>query len=924
MILSGKIPVALLILCTALHLSGQENRNTLRTNADSIASVWIPAGYSAGADFIHQRIYPDTLMIGNELSVFEFLQGRVAGLNISQSSGDPGKSAYSNIRGMGWPLIVIDGIPWNNFDAITNDNNSLNEDLHTLIPVALHDIRSIEILKQGFATVLYGSEGSNGVILIETKKGYSRKPTITYQGNMSFHAIPEYPELLSGDEYAIYQLEAIHNRGIMDIPPEIAYDIDNPDFYNYAANTDWIKAVTQKGYLSNHFLNLTAGTKKSRVYSSVNYARQQGTIINTGYRQMILRMNIEHDFSEKLKLGIHLAYSNAKHDENPLLTDFVGYTSNILETAFLRAPNMSIRRFDANGKITDDYFSPLNDYQGRYYNPVMVSTLGNATDVVLDFRSTVNLDYKMTKWFKFHESFTLNTSLTHSDAQVPYYYMTHWLDLSFGRYNSFQESKVKSNRFRNELQASFGIPFRKENKNSLNGSITWISMNDNRLIEDMAGDLNVPYMHHESLDDKIQNNAAVVSIRYGLLNRYFIMINSRSEALRSNELNSNSHHYGIYAKWHFSREVLFSGLKFLDNGVLYAGWRYSKIPSYSEYIPWFMTSTIQPVKSYDAGINLELFTGRIQLNWSCYRNELEEIIDAENPYHNSGIELSSDMAMVKTRKISWIINITANWMHQSKGRSPGEFVQPQNKKFPIQSHGAIYGLVYDGIFANEEETLARDENGNLLLDDNNEAFKINYRDYHPYNAGDVKYKDLNYDGTIDRDDLVYLGSSFPKFTGGLGSTFRFKNYSFTCNFHCRAGYKIVNYPALNMESLDSRNNMSKAVLSRWRTSDYAGNYPRAYMDHPANALPSDRYVKPGDFLKLSYINLSYHVNAGFCRKIHIGGLVFSASAQRLFTLTGYNGMDPEIEIDYSPISSNMESIRTLPSRVITFSAQITL
>jgi TonB-dependent SusC/RagA subfamily outer membrane receptor len=920
--LSKKSSITFILLLSILGLNGQNFSPESTAFEDSIKTAGLHTGYAGenGSSMAPMKIFMDGQVFTNELSVYEFLQGRVAGLDIAQSSGDAGKNGIAGIRRQGLSLIVIDGIPQNSLDILTNFHNSLNEDLSSLIPVALSDIRSIEVLKDGYATALYGAEGVNGVILIETKKGYAQKPSITYQFNQSFHAKPDYPSMLSGDEYVMVQLEAWHNlHGVFDVPDEIAYDIEYGNFYNYSANTDWIGAVTQPGHASTHNLSFTGGNKNNRVFGSINYESQKGSIIYTGFNRFINRINVEHDFSKKLTIGIQVANSYAKHDENPAIKGEFGYSNDILQTAFERAPNVSIWEYDQNGIKTGRYFNRVNDYQGRFFNPVALAASGNATNIVQNFNSLANINYKMNTWLQLRESFSMNASSTHSDAHVPTSVIIGWYDWILD--DTCPQSSIKNIRFRNELQTMLKLPVKNENRNALEGYMTWISQHESRNYNEAEG--------FESLDNTMQKNAAVLSIQYRFLNRYLLTANTRAEYFKSGEFNTWDNYYGISAGWRFSSEKFMDGLAMLDNGIIHAGWSYSDYHPFLDYRAIFTDVTTQSTKSFDAGTNLALFSNRIQLDAGWFWKEFETTYNLDEPwvtgsleYDYAGFEITTDLEMLKTRNLTWKFNFNLTYAYQKDNSIP-EISTLLNKQFPVQYYGSIYGLINEGIYDTDAEATATDEDGNVILDENGEPLMLSYRS-NIFKAGDVKYRDVNFDGSINEDDLVYLGSSFPKYTGGFGSTLRFKNLSLTCNFHYRAGYKIINYVGLNLESADSRNNMSTVVLNRWRASDYPGNYPRAYMDHPANALPSDRYVKSGNFVKLNYVNLSYSVNPGFCRKMHISGLILSASAQRLFTLTGYNGMDPEIDISYGPYSMNMESIRTLPSKVFTFSLQLTL
>jgi len=173
--------------------------------------------------------------------------------------------------------------------------------------------------------------------------------------------------------------------------------------------------------------------------------------------------------------------------------------------------------------------------------------------------------------------------------------------------------------------------------------------------------------------------------------------------------------------------------------------------------------------------------------------------------------------------------------------------------------------------------------------------------------------------------VVYLGDSNPKFIGGFGTTVKFKNFDFSANFHYRLKFDIINGVAIQTEGMNNRNNQSKAVLRRWRVEgqNEPGMLPRAYMNHPANNLGSDRYVEKGDYLRLNNVKVSYELNKNLCNKIGVRKANLTLSARKLFTLTNYSGQDPEVSQDASnPFWIGVDNARTPPPKVYTLSLAV--
>lgn len=173
--------------------------------------------------------------------------------------------------------------------------------------------------------------------------------------------------------------------------------------------------------------------------------------------------------------------------------------------------------------------------------------------------------------------------------------------------------------------------------------------------------------------------------------------------------------------------------------------------------------------------------------------------------------------------------------------------------------------------------------------------------------------------------MVYIGDSNPRFIGGFGTSIRLWNFDITCNFHYRLGFDIINKVAIQTEGMNNRNNQSKAVLSRWRIQgqDDAGMLPRAYLNHPANNLGSDRYVEPGDYLRLINTIIAYRVKPEVCEKLRLRTLSFAVSGRKLLTFTQYSGQDPEVGQDASdPFWIGVDEANTPPPKILTFSVSV--
>lgn len=189
-----------------------------------------------------------------------------------------------------------------------------------------------------------------------------------------------------------------------------------------------------------------------------------------------------------------------------------------------------------------------------------------------------------------------------------------------------------------------------------------------------------------------------------------------------------------------------------------------------------------------------------------------------------------------------------------------------------------------------------------------------------FQGGDAIYEDINHDGNINELDIVYLGSSLPKVTGGWGFKLNYGRWSLNTQFNFRAGNKIINRARMLAENMYTNNNQSTAVNWRWRVEGDDAPIPRALYREGYNWLGSDRFVENGSFMRLNYMQLSYSLDPKLLKKIRLTQLSFYASANNLFCLTGYSGADPEV--GYGSYGVTMDSAKTPNPRSFTLGATI--
>ena len=940
------------------------------------------------------KVSLDELMDGGVSSAADALQGQVSGLDIMMTSGDPGSGSQIVIRGLSsmgssQPLIVIDGIPQNRVSSGFDLSSADSEDISNLINIPLQDIKSIEVLKDAASTAIYGSRGADGVLLIETQQGKMGGVKFDYQYKYYIDIQPPPLPMLNGNEYIMLQLEEWHNSmGVFQIPPEIAYDRDYFDFYNYSQNTDWIEAITQNGTQQEHYFSISGGAKKTRYFTSFNYQDQTGTTINTGFSRFSTRTKLDYFLSRNLLFQVNFNYSSGVREGNlEMARPNSNRKTNVREMAYWKAPNMSIWQYDENGNPTGDYFTPIQSYQGDgvyYFNPVAISELGRSDQEFNNFENSFMLRYRLNDWLMLRETVSFQFGGQKSNEFLPSYAIgADWIA---NEINSATEQNNTNLDIRTESQLAFSSPFKSKN-HEISGALTWVTEQSSYkrlLIEGIktpSGDIQDPAIN--ALIGRTQNRSqevrlisSVNSFNYKAFDRYLLQGVVTLDAHSS--FGSNNRwglFYGVSAGWRFSNEPFFESLRgWLGESKLYVNYGvvgnqprdpYARFATYettdiSRYInaPAIEPNNIElnnlrwsKVSSYDIGIELNLFADRVYLQADYYSKLTSDILfDRYNiPYSsgftqlryfnggmvtNEGWELMGSYRVLRTENWLWSLNLNTSQNINTFNELPENFNKERstsitNGEYPRRVKegepiGSFFGFRYLGVWPSDSDVRARDVNGNIIVDSYGNPIPLTYNGSYVFKGGDPIYEDVNHDGNIDLNDVVYIGNSNPDFIGGFGTNVRYKNFDFRLAFHYRLGFDIVNGVAIQTQGMNDRNNQSKAVLHRWRTQgqNEEGMLPRAYLNHPASNLGSDRYVEKGDYLRLNDIKIAYRLERKTCEKLGLSKASIAISARRLLTFTNYTGQDPAVSQKSDPFWMGVDNAETPPPKTINVSVNI--
>jgi len=973
------------ILINAESIQMEEVTITAKSSVDPLTGI-------AERDITGARVKVDmsSAIHTGASSADEALQGSISGVDIMSASGDPGSGTSIVIRGLtslggAKPLIVVDNIAQDvtgmaDFDFASADQ----EDIGDLVNIAPQDIKSIEVLKDASTTAVWGSKGANGVLLIETYRGRRGKTRFSYQGKYTLNIQPPAIPMLNGDEYITLQLDALHNENpYFQLPDEIAYDRTYSGFYNYSANTEWLEEITRPGFINDQYIKMSGGGDKTRYFASVNYHNNTGTTLNTSLNRLSTRINLDYNISDKIVLTVNFNYTNSVKEDNYVLDP---KKNPVRKMAYIKAPNMSIWEYDAEGNPTGEYFTPITSYQGSgitFYNPVAITDLSVNDKRTDQMQNSFIFRYNILPWMRFQQTIAItyvgskvNQFLPSTAMGAPWVNPNNNLAVEINDVNrktTFRSQLFLSPRLKNRNHQLSGVLMMENEDLTGESTVTSGSNLANVFLSDPA---NLSQMNSiESYNSQVRNMGFLGSLNYKLRDRYIFSLNARVDA--SSKFGAN-HRWGLFPSaslgWRFSQESWMENLEWLSDGKIRLSWGEVGRQPRNAYDRHAIFNTPFPVNSYmnqpvivaqqvqldnlkwetktsiNLGIDLGLFKDRIIIRADIYKDRIDDLlwgnyqIPGISGYNtlkwfnggvmdNRGWELFTSAILLRERDISWMVNanISQNFnsfeqfpdnFNNEVGSSIGTGVYP--RKINIgQPVGSFYGFRYQGVWPTDASVIATTASGEVLNDLTGTPVELSYRDgEHIFAGGDAIYQDVNHDGVIDINDVVYLGDSNPEFMGGFGSSFTWKDLMISAQFHFRTGFDIVNTVAMDTEGMLDRRNQSKAVLQRWtyQGQDEPGLLPRAYMNHPANNLGSSRYVEAGDFIRLNNVSIRYSLPKDVCRYLRVSGFDIAVTMRKLLTITRYTGQDPEVpQVGDDPFWFGTDKANTPPPRAFTIS-----
>ena len=886
----------------------------------------------------------------------------------------------SSINGSSEPLIVVDGNVWetntNNFDFQSANEEKFAE----LLNVNPEDIESISVLKDAAATAVWGSQGSNGVIEIKTKRGTRGQTRVNYSYRLTGTYQPNGYEMLNGDEYTMLLKEEYFNPSLSDASsdiPELNYNPSFSEYEMYNNNTDWLKEVKKVGWRQNHYLALTGGGEKAHFRIGAGYDHETGSIIEQVLNRFTSRVNLDYFVSDRIKIETNIALTYTKNKKN---------NGDLLSIAYVRMPNLSVYEQDRNGNDLEDYYSMLPTVSSQlrdqldHKNPVALAHLASNDETSYNITPEFKLRYNLLGLeedktrLAYEGKVVFNIFNRYEDQFMPLSLSTRgWNDTNNRESNRTTASSSKSLGVTTTHTLTFTPAFKNKDHvltMMLRGQLTSGTSSDQRTVSWGLPSGSITSPAAEGIIQDISTGSGqwrsiyfTYSAHYAYKARYMADFTVRRDGCTKFGDNQRWGNFPAFSlRWNISKEPWFiKALPFVSMLSIRPGWGisgrqpgseglfFSKYRNGSGYLgegsiypqniqlrnlKWEQKETYN--LGTDFGFFNERITGNVELYWQ-YTTDLlmaSRGIPTSSGYSTLAYQNVGDMKnigwefnlngnrIIRYKKFSFDVNVTfANNKNQIT-RMDETCLASLNHEFDRnngsylsrvelnRAMGSIYGFRYKGVYQYSDYTpteipgvsgpdapVVRDENDVVILDENQMTKpmtfcygSVNYE----FRGGDAKYDDVNHDGQINELDIVYLGSSLPKFTGGFGFKLNFGRLTWNNQFNFRYGNKIINAARMRAENMYSNNNQSRAVNWRWRVEGDVTDIPRALRQTGYNWLGSDRFVENGSFIRLNYSQLSYSFDPRVIKKIGLTQLSFYLSANNLFCLTKYSGADPEV------------------------------
>lgn len=822
------------------------------------------------------------------VSAVQGMQGKAAGVTISQANGQPGSTPTIRVRGTtslngsNDPLYVVDGVPMTDIDYLSAD-----------------DIVGMQILKDASSAAIYGSRAANGVVIITTKQGKAGEARISLNAHYALNVVRDNQDPLNAAQYK----ELMDEIGLVKLPDGLT------------DKTDWKDEVYRTGNVQDYQLSVTNGNDKLRYFISGGYTGENGVIKKSSYERYNIRASVENDIRKWLRVNASVAYSDYSYKGTGIISG-TGSNRGGVVTSIVNTPTYA------------PVWDPDNpgQYYNNFYGVNITSPAENIARTENNKSSYNRLIATGKATIKFMEGLNLTSSLSFDRLQG---IETQFLDpkqTTNGRdnYGKGHDGRSISSVWVFDNVLNWKKDFGLHGLDVMAGSSWTASKYSNNYIDGsnyadgLFQTLNAANKISWTGTGSSASEWAILSyfarLQYNWNDRYLFTANIRADG--SSKL-APGHRWGYFPSfsgaWRISSEPFMKDIEWINDLKLRGGWGqtgnqsglgdYSYLASYSiNRVQWFgegfdtnavptrTQSTLsnpeltwETTSQTDIGLDLTMFNNRLMLYIDWYYKRTSDMLmtitlpagsaPARTLNYNGGTMVNKGWEITLKSvnmkgKFSWDtdFNISFNKNKLESLRLTQVYYSAMTTDYvndyvvrnvPGRPLGSFYGYVAEGV---DPET------------------------------GDMIYKDVNKDGVISASDRTYIGDPNPDFTFGLTNNFSWKGFNLNILLQGSVGNDIYNVSRMETEGMYDGKNQSTKVLDRWRVPGQITNVPKAGW----NIKNSSYFVEDGSYLRVKSVSLSYDVPRKIISKLGINRLQPYFTASNLLTWTSYSGMDPEV------------------------------
>ncbi len=873
-------------------------------------------------------------------SVSQMLQGKVSGMSAIQGSAQPGASIKINIRGAvspngsNSPLYVIDGVPIQNnttadpgiFGGFDNKTGVSRDPLNTLNP---NDIESIDVLKDASAAAIYGASAANGVVIITTKSGKVGKVKVDYRSTLTAQIRKNYPEVLDAKsfreqanfwtkEYYLFK----NNMGAFgDVPEDLSgYTPVFDDVNGYTANTKWIDEVSRQGFIIDQDVSVNGGSEKTKYYFSYNYYGNQGMLKQSDMKRHTVRLNIDQEFSKRIKAGVKFTYSNLSASSTS--TGSAGKGDNMLLNVFRFAPDVPV--YDEDGKYSRSYNKLFN-------NPASYSDIADETTTDRIFVAPT-IEVKLLKGLSLKGVGGFDQTSTQRNFHIPVKAMYTSEIEGFVSMGQSKVQNISGESFLNydkvfggihHLSGVLGVGYYK--------TVSYgFGLAGSGFFTDAFGYNNVGIASNKDKEaisswrTERTKLSQFVRLNYSLMDKYLISATARRDG---SSYFAENNKWGVFPSvsvaWRISEEKFLKDKTPLSDLKLRIGYGavgnenvlgtnsmslyksgYNYLIGSSMQTGLALTQVANPNLKWETdyttniGLDFGLFDQRLTGSIEYFHRGAKDLLDYQQlPANNAvgrvaanigetqskGFELALVSHNITNQKFTWETNFNlsyfkANWVKRNPEVALADYI---GEKDDIDQ---IYGWKTDGIIRSKEDIPS----------------------YMPEaKVGNIKYVDINGDGVLDSKDVVKLGNSTPRWYAGLGNSLSWKGFDLNFYFYGAFGMKKAQGQLPDADIIGNHGNAPSNTYVRiydvYSVQTGKGCLPGIATNVYDNSNPTgthDFYLMNGSYIKLKSITLGYALPQSiFMKSNFIKSCRFFLDAQNVFTITSYKGFDPELATD---------------------------